>query len=366
MARLYSNQESAAALRGRARPRPRDQGRRRVRAARGAGADRRQARRHVPAAQARSTRRSRSGSAASTTTAARRTWRGSATCTARSAPGFGRRATARARSPTTSAGSTCSRTGRPRSSSCGSTRKRPRSTCIRATTCSRSMPPRRRCAWPRGSASREPRAALTGSSAASSAASATPSGPARTSSNRSSWRAAPIRPRRSGRCSRWASITRSPRPTTPPPIVAYGEGLELAERIGDVPSQVELQASLGTVAVHRGEWGKAELPYRDGRRPGRARGPDRQALLPPPSARRAAAAKRRLRGRGSLAATRGRSRRERRPLRGDGPGPALAGGRAARSGALRRLRPGAGHGRSTSASGRGWSPSRSSARLPGR
>jgi class 3 adenylate cyclase/tetratricopeptide (TPR) repeat protein len=45
----------------------------------------------------------------------------------------------------------------------------------------------------------------------------------------------------------------------PAAIAAYGEGLELAERIGDVPSQVELQGSLGTVSVHRGEWGKAEL-----------------------------------------------------------------------------------------------------------
>ena len=55
----------------------------------------------------------RLASSASSTTAARRTSPGSATCTARSAPGSGRRAIARARSSTTSAASTCSRTARP-------------------------------------------------------------------------------------------------------------------------------------------------------------------------------------------------------------------------------------------------------------
>jgi class 3 adenylate cyclase/tetratricopeptide (TPR) repeat protein len=35
---------------------------------------------------------------------------------------------------------------------------------------------------------------------------------------------------------------------------AYGEGLELTEQIGDLPSQVELHAALAGLAVHRGEW----------------------------------------------------------------------------------------------------------------
>ena len=39
---------------------------------------------------------------------------------------------------------------------------------------------------------------------------------------------------------------------------AYGEALEIAERIGDLPSQVELHASLSTLALHRGEWEAVE------------------------------------------------------------------------------------------------------------
>jgi tetratricopeptide (TPR) repeat protein len=39
---------------------------------------------------------------------------------------------------------------------------------------------------------------------------------------------------------------------------AYGEALEIAERIGDLPSQVELHASLSTLALHRGEWDAVE------------------------------------------------------------------------------------------------------------
>jgi adenylate cyclase len=39
---------------------------------------------------------------------------------------------------------------------------------------------------------------------------------------------------------------------------AYGEGLELTEQIGDLPSQVELHAALAGLAVHRGEWGSVE------------------------------------------------------------------------------------------------------------
>jgi tetratricopeptide (TPR) repeat protein len=39
---------------------------------------------------------------------------------------------------------------------------------------------------------------------------------------------------------------------------AYGEALEIAERTGDLPSQVELHASLSTLALHRGEWDAVE------------------------------------------------------------------------------------------------------------
>ena len=35
---------------------------------------------------------------------------------------------------------------------------------------------------------------------------------------------------------------------------AYGEALGLAEETGDLPSQVELHAAIGQLAVHRGEW----------------------------------------------------------------------------------------------------------------
>ena len=221
---------------------------------RGGGADRREARRRRAAARPGRPRRRASGSAASSTTAARRTSPGSATCTARSARGSGTRAIARARSSTTSAGSTCSRTGRRASSWCASTRRPPRSTCTPATTCSRSTRPRRRCASPSGSARRRRRAAPTGSSAASSAASATPSGRARTSSARSSWRARPTRRRRCGPCSRSATTSRSPRPTT------RGRAAPTARRwpspcaTGDLPSQVELHAALAQLAAYRGDW----------------------------------------------------------------------------------------------------------------
>jgi len=39
---------------------------------------------------------------------------------------------------------------------------------------------------------------------------------------------------------------------------AYGEALELAQEVGDLPSQVELHASLGQLAVHRAEWEEVE------------------------------------------------------------------------------------------------------------
>ena len=39
---------------------------------------------------------------------------------------------------------------------------------------------------------------------------------------------------------------------------AYNEGLQISERIGDLPNQVELNASLSTLALHRGEWEAVE------------------------------------------------------------------------------------------------------------
>jgi len=39
---------------------------------------------------------------------------------------------------------------------------------------------------------------------------------------------------------------------------AYGEALELAERIGDVPSQVELHGALAMLALHRSRWPEVE------------------------------------------------------------------------------------------------------------
>ena len=205
-----------------------------------------------------STRRSRCGSSAWTSTAARRTWRGSATCTGRSGRGFGTRAIARARSSTTRRGSTCSRTARPVWSWCACTRRRPRCTCTRATTCSRSTPPRRRCGSPSDWARRRQQAAPTGSSAASSAASATPSARVRTWSARSS----------SARESDLAEAVRAlltlgyhleiSEAEYEGRGAAYSEALELAEQVGDLPSQVELHAALAQLAVHRGDWETVE------------------------------------------------------------------------------------------------------------
>ncbi len=134
-------------------------------------------------------------------------------------------------------------------------------------------------------ASRRRRAAPTASSAVSSAGSATPSARARTSSARSSWRASPTPPRRSGRCWRWATTSRSPRPTTRRRPTPTARALQTAERIGDLPSQVELHASLSTARAPPRRVGRGRVRDRDGRGAGRARGPDRQALLPAPAAR---------------------------------------------------------------------------------
>jgi tetratricopeptide (TPR) repeat protein len=39
---------------------------------------------------------------------------------------------------------------------------------------------------------------------------------------------------------------------------AYSEALDLAQEVGDLPSQVELHASLGTLALHRADWDEVE------------------------------------------------------------------------------------------------------------
>ena len=68
---------------------------------------------------------------------------------------------------------------------------------------------------------------------------------------------------------------------------AYREALELAQEVGDLPSQVELHASLGQLAVHAGRLGRGRARDRGERQARRARGPARKALLPLPDARRA-------------------------------------------------------------------------------
>lgn len=44
----------------------------------------------------------------------------------------------------------------------------------------------------------------------------------------------------------------------PAAVAAYDEALGIAERIGDLPSQVELRGSLSLLAMHRGEWEAVE------------------------------------------------------------------------------------------------------------
>ncbi len=159
-----------------------------------------------------------------------------------------------------------------RSRSCGCTRRPRGCTCRSATTCLRSTPPRRRSGSPSVSARRVRRAARTGSSGACSAASATRSRRARTSSARSSWRGTPMRTRPCSRCSRWATTSRTPRATTPPPGGRYADALALAERVGDVPAQIELHAAIAQLAFYRCDWeqlgrssdASAELAEREG------------------------------------------------------------------------------------------------------
>ncbi len=111
---------------------------------------------------------------------------------------------------------------------------------------------------------------------------------------------------------------------------AYGEALEIAERTGDLPSQVELHASLSTARPASRRVGDGRVGDRDGRRTGRARGPDRQALLPPPPARRPALAEWRPRGRRALAAALSRAGRAGWAVRDRLSGSPLARDRAAR------------------------------------
>ena len=71
---------------------------------------------------------------------------------------------------------------------------------------------------------------------------------------------------------------------------AYGEALALAQQVGDLPAQVELQSSIAQVAVLPRRLGRRSSDADRGqRRPRRARGPGRQALLPVRAARRAGA-----------------------------------------------------------------------------
>ena len=61
---------------------------------------------------------------------------------------------------------------------------------------------------------------------------------------------------------------------------AYREALEIAQEVGDLPSQVELHASLGQLAVHSADWDEVERATEASACARRARGTSRQALLP--------------------------------------------------------------------------------------
>ena len=140
---------------------------------------------------------------------------------------------------------------------------------------------------------------------------------------------------------------------------AYGEALAIALRTGDLPSQVELHAALAQLAAYRGDW---ETASRGGRRLAdarRARGPDRQALLPVLDARRPARRTRATSTRRSSCSGEppssaeqvGRSEVAFESLHGSAARCASA---AITPTPTRRWR-----GRSTSASAPAWSPSRS-------
>ena len=97
---------------------------------------------------------------------------------------------------------------------------------------------------------------------------------------------------------------------------AYREALELAEQTGDLPSQVELHAALAQLAAHRGDWEASSARPRRRGEPRRARGPDRKALLPLRDARGAPLARGRLRRGGQAAHARRRAGRAGGPLGG--------------------------------------------------
>ena len=334
-AALYSNQEAlghyetALSLERRARPRDRRTHRREARRRRAAPRARRPGDRCL-------------GGRACSTTVARRIWPGSATCTERSAPACGTRATARDRSSTTSAASTCSRTARRAWSWCACTRRPPRCTCTPATTCSRSTPPRRRCGSPSDSTSRPPRAAPTASSVASSAASAT-------------------RERARENLERSVELARDTDPGEAiRALLALGYHLEVSDADYDQAQRayseaLELAQQTGRPALAGRALRGARPARRAARRLGGSRATDRgggdarragghagQALLPLLDARGAAAPRGRSRclRRGARAGL--RARRAGGTLGGRLPVPVLARRHASRPRRPRRRRPGAG------------------------
>ena len=187
----------------------------------------------------------------------RRTSPGWATCIARSARGCGTRASARRRSTTTSAGSTCSRTVPHASSSCACTRggvfvhahggqhardlrvregAPPRRTPRRGRRRepgSRNLRPRVRPHRGHGEGAREPRAVRR----------------ARPRLRPRGGRARPVHARLSPRGIGGGLRGRG---------VVVHRGLQLAEQVGDLPSQVELHAALAQLAVYRADWPEVE------------------------------------------------------------------------------------------------------------
>ena len=260
--------------------------------------------------------RSSCGRRRSSSTASRRTSRASPTCTARSAPACGtgraqagdralpeghqpaqgRPAVPRARAPVRGGGLALHARGRQHARDL---RLREGAAARREAAGDARREPRARHLRPRVRAHRRHRRRR-----------------ARTSSARSSWRATPTTARRSARCSRSATTSRSRRPTTTAPGQAYGEALALAQQIGDLPAQVELQSSIAQVAAYRAAWDEVRGGRRGERRPGRARGPGRQALLPVRAARRARLARGPLGGRRAVVPPRARAGRAGRLVRG--------------------------------------------------
>ncbi len=160
---------------------------------------------------------------------------------------------------------------------------------------------------------------------------------ARTSSARSSWRASPTPPRLCARCSPSATTSRSRRPTTTRPGPPTGGARAgRADRRPALPGRAPRGARPARGAPRR--LGHRRERDRGLGRAGRARGPDRQALLPLRDAGHAALARGRLRRRRRAAHARRRAGRAGRPLRGRLPGALLAGGVAAPAGKLRRGR----------------------------